>query len=216
MLSIVDIGRGKLVEKSASRLPEGELGVDAEASRGGNGLHQECPDELLGLRPRRGVGFGAAGLVLPGRALGIDPAEDLARVEERRQVLRQLGGLISATLDLALDLLPLREDLSRRRQILVAVHVRVTADQFRGAGLGHRGQVPLPPLLEKQGEEEDLEEDIAELVDHRRGVVTIRCVGELIRLLDGVRDDRAGVLLAVPRTLAAQSPGDLVEMLERL
>jgi hypothetical protein len=30
-----------------------------------------------------------------------------------------------------------------------------------------------------------------------------------------VRDDRAGVLLAVPRTLAAQAPGDLIEVLER-
>ena len=39
----------------------------------------------------------------------------------------------------------------------------------------------------------------------------LRRVGELVGLLDGVRDDRALVLLAIPRALLAQPPGDRVE-----
>src|SRR5881398_345849 len=40
--------------------------------------------------------------------------------------------------------------------------------------------------------------------------------GELVRLLDGVRDDRALVLLTVPRALDPQPAGERVEAPQRL
>ena len=71
-------------------------------------------------------------------------------------------------------------------------------------------------LLEQQREEDDLEQDVAELVEDPRVVAARRRVGELIGLLDGVRDDRALVLLAIPRALDPQPARDLVEPLERV
>ena len=53
----------------------------------------------------------------------------------------------------------------------VAEDVRVAADQLRRAGLGDRGEVALAALLEQQRQEHHLEEDVAELVEHRGGVV---------------------------------------------
>src|SRR5215213_4562040 len=79
----------------------------------------------------------------------------------------------------------------------------------------HRREVPLPALLEQQREEEHLKEDIAQLVDHRLGVVAVGGVRELVGLLDRVRHDRAGVLLTIPRALAAQPPRHLVEVPQR-
>jgi hypothetical protein len=61
----------------------------------------------------------------------------------------------------------------------------------------------------------DLEEDVAELVEELRVVAPVRRVGQLVRLLDGVRDDRPLVLFAIPRALDAQAPGDGVEPRQR-
>jgi hypothetical protein len=41
-------------------------------------------------------------------------------------------------------------------------------------------------------------------------------VGQLVGLLDRVRDDAALVLLAVPGAVTAQAPGDRVELEQRL
>ena len=41
-------------------------------------------------------------------------------------------------------------------------------------------------------------------------------VGQLVGLLDRVRHDRPLVLLAVPRALLAQAPGDRIEPRQRL
>jgi hypothetical protein len=59
-------------------------------------------------------------------------------------------------------------------------------------------------LLEQQRQETDLEEQIAELVEQLRVVGRERGVGDLVRLLDRVRDDCLRRLLAIPRALAAQ------------
>ena len=56
-----------------------------------------------------------------------------------------------------------------------------------------------------------LEEDVAELVLELGVVAAVSSVGELIGLLDGMRDDRALVLLAIPRTLAPQAAGNAVQ-----
>src|SRR5918999_3211235 len=90
----------------------------------------------------------------------------------------------------------------------------MAADQLRGARLGDGADIALAPLLEQEREEDDLEEDVTELVEHRLGVAAPGGIGELVGLLDGVRDDRSRVLLAVPRALAAKPPRDLVEASE--
>ncbi len=60
------------------------------------------------------------------------------------------------------------------------------------------------PLRQQQREEVDLEEEITELVEQLRVVGGERGVGDLVRLLDGMRDDRLRRLLAIPRALATQ------------
>src|SRR6185436_5500520 len=67
-------------------------------------------------------------------------------------------------------------------------------------------------LLQEQGQEIHLEEKIAELVEQLCVVAGDRRVGDLVRLLDGVRDDRARGLLAVPRTIAPQPPRQLLQL----
>ena len=87
---------------------------------------------------------------------------------------------------------------------------------FSDDRLGDLGQAAGAALLEQQREEVDLEQHVAQLVEELRVVTGRGRVGELVRLLDRVGDDRALVLLAVPRALAAQAAGDLVEPQERL
>ena len=64
-------------------------------------------------------------------------------------------------------------------------------------------------LLEQQREEVDLEEEVAELVEQLRVVAGERRVGDLVGLLDRVRDDRPRGLLAVPGAVAAEPLGQL-------
>jgi hypothetical protein len=84
-------------------------------------------------------------------------------------------------------------------------------DQARG-----RLQVALPPLLEEQREEVDLEEQVAELVEQLLVVAGERRVRDLVRLFDRVRDDRPLGLLAVPRAVAAQALGERLQLDEGL
>jgi hypothetical protein len=94
--------------------------------------------------------------------------------------------------------------------------VRVAADQLRGQLLGDLRERAGVPLLEQQREEDDLEEHVAELVTQLLVVAALGGVGELVGLLDRVRDDRALVLLAIPGALPPQPAGDLVELVERV
>ena len=77
-------------------------------------------------------------------------------------------------------------------------------------------EVACAALLEQQREEVDLEEEVAELVEELGVVAADRRVGDLVRLLDGVRDDRPDRLLPVPGALAAQPLGELLELEQRL
>ena len=97
----------------------------------------------------------------------------------------------------------------------LAEDVGVAADQLLAAVLGHRREVALTPLLEQQGEEVDLEQHVAELVEQLGVVDRVGGVGQLVGLLDRVRHDRALVLLAVPGALDPQPARDLVEPQER-
>ncbi len=98
----------------------------------------------------------------------------------------------------------------------ITEHVRMAPDQLLDRALGDLGQASRAALLEQQGQEVDLEQHVAELVDELAVVAAARGVGQLVGLLDRVRDDRALVLLAVPGALAAQPAGDLVEAAERV
>ena len=91
----------------------------------------------------------------------------------------------------------------------------VAADQLLAAVLGDLGQRAAAALLEQQREEVDLEEHVSELVEQLGVVAGVRGRRQLIGLLDRVRDDRALVLLAVPRALLAQAAGERVEALDR-
>ena len=77
--------------------------------------------------------------------------------------------------------------------------------------VGDLGQRARAALLEQQREEVDLEEHVAELVEQLGVVAVLGRLRELVGLADRVRDDRALVLLAVPRALAPQLAGQLVE-----
>ena len=77
-------------------------------------------------------------------------------------------------------------------------------------------EVALSTLLEKKGQEVDLEEEVAELVEELRRLVSMRSVRHLVCLFDRVRHDRARGLLTIPGAIAAQPPGQLLEVEKRL
>jgi hypothetical protein len=93
--------------------------------------------------------------------------------------------------------------------------VRVAPDQLLAAAVGDLGQAARIALLEQQRQEIDLEQHVAQLVEQLRVVTGVRRIGKLVGLLDGVRHDRALVLLAIPGALAPQPAGDLVECQQR-
>ena len=69
-----------------------------------------------------------------------------------------------------------------------------------------RLEIAFSLLFEQEGEEIDLEEQVAELVEQLGGLACRRGVSDLVGLLDRVGHDRAGGLLAIPRAVAAQPP----------
>jgi hypothetical protein len=70
-------------------------------------------------------------------------------------------------------------------------------------------------LRQEKREEVDLEEQVAQLVREFAVVEPDRGVGDLVGLLDGMRNDRARGLLAVPGTVPPQTLGQLLEIEER-
>ena len=133
-----------------------------------------------------------------------------------RQVLGDLAedARLAAGL-VALDRVPVAQHLAGVLDLDVAEDVRVAPDQLLAHVLGDVGERPGAALLEQQRQEVDLEEHVAELVEQLGVVARVRGGGQLVGLLDRVRDDRALVLLAVPRALHAQPAGERVEALNR-
>ena len=121
----------------------------------------------------------------------------------------------AAALGLGLDRLPPLAHAPGGARLGVAEDVRVAADELLVDGARHRVEIALALLLEEERQEEDLEQQVAELVVELRRVVGEGRVGDLVCLLDGVRDDRARGLLAIPRALGAEAPGQLPELRER-
>jgi hypothetical protein len=94
--------------------------------------------------------------------------------------------------------------------------VRVPAHELRVDCPGNLLEIAVALLLEEQGQEIDLEEQVAELVEQLRRIVTRSRVGDLVGLLHGVGDDRPRRLLAIPRAVAPQPARQLLELDERL
>ena len=81
---------------------------------------------------------------------------------------------------------------------------------------GDRLEIAVALLLQEQREEVDLVEQVAELVEQLRVVLGQRRVGDLVGLLDGVRDDRLRRLLAVPGTVATEAASERIQPGQRL
>jgi hypothetical protein len=81
--------------------------------------------------------------------------------------------------------------------------MRVSADELRVHAARNLREIAGAAFLEQQREKIDLKEQVAELVEQLRVVSRERGVGDLVRLLDRVRDDRLRGLLAIPRAVAA-------------
>jgi hypothetical protein len=77
-----------------------------------------------------------------------------------------------------------------------------------------RGEVASALLFEQQRQEVGLEEKVPELVLELRRVTEQRCVRDLVGLLDRVRDDCPGRLLAVPWTVTPKAFGQLLQLEE--
>jgi hypothetical protein len=112
-------------------------------------------------------------------------------------------------------LVPVAQHVVGRPRLDGAEDVRVAADQLGAHVVRDRVQASGAALLEQQRQEVDLEQHVAELVEELGVVTGVGGVGQLVGLLDRVRDDRALVLLAIPGTVAPQAARDLVEPRQR-
>ena len=112
-----------------------------------------------------------------------------------------------AALLLALDPLPVGADTLGGSRLHRAEDVRMPAHELVVHQAGDSFEIPMAFLLEQQREEEDLEEQVAELVEELLVVARERGVGDLVRLLDRVRHDRPRGLLAVPRAVSPKPLG---------
>ena len=121
-----------------------------------------------------------------------------------------------ASLLVRLDPVPVGADAARGARLDVAEHVRVAPDELLVDRARHVLEIAGALFGEEQREEVDLEEEVAELVQQLGGRALERCVSDLVRLLDGVRDDRPRGLLAVPGALPAQPLGQLLQLEQRL
>ena len=214
-----------------------ELRVDVEpprdVDRGEEDVAQLREDRRVRLRLGRGLAGRPGERLAKLRELGVEVGErsrrvrvletdgggaalHLPRVEEGRERLRHVVEDALALLLLALQLLPAALDCRRGGEIGLTEHVRMPADELLVDAARDGGQVSGPPLLEQEREEDRLEEEVAELVDELGIVGGDRRIRDLVRLLDGVRDDRGRRLRAIPRTVAPQPLGQLLKVDERL
>src|SRR5215218_9064581 len=219
MRSIVGIGGGslgarpgiELAAEALGRRPQRQLRVDPQAPCRVDEAEQRLADPPLGFVTRRGPRHPLTRLLAREARRGGSPLH-LSGIEQRGQVLGDVRERVlrSPALLLALDPVPVSEHLAGRFRLRLAEHVRVAADQLLRHGLGDVRQVAGAPLLQQQREEVHLEQHVAQLVQQLGVVAARRRVRELVGLLDRVRDDRALVLLPVPRAFAPQTARDLV------
>ncbi len=117
---------------------------------------------------------------------------------------------------LGLDLLPALAHAAGRARVGVAEDVRVPADELLVHSAGDRLQLARTPLLEQQRQEVDLEEQVTEL-SVQLGIVARDCrVGDLVGLLERVRNDRPRRLLPIPGALATELQRQILEVEKRV
>jgi hypothetical protein len=156
---------------------------------------------ILTWRPRRGM-----------QSRRGCPALQLACVQQRREILRHLAEYAPlATWFVRLDRVPVTQHLAGVGHFCVREHVWMATDQLLAAVLCHLREIARTTLLEQQREKHNLEEHVPQLVEQLGVIAAMRGIGQLIGLLDRVRHDRALVLLAIPRALAAQQMRQLIE-----
>jgi hypothetical protein len=115
-----------------------------------------------------------------------------------------------------LDLLPALAHAAGRLRYGLPEHVWVPPHQLRVDGPGRVLEASLALLGQEQRQEVHLEEQVAELVEQLLGAARERRVGDLVGLLDRVRNDARDRLLAVPRAVAAQPFGEPLQLDEGL
>ena len=127
----------------------------------------------------------------------------LAGVEQARERVRHIVEDARASFLLDLDRFPPLSNPTGRVCFGVPEDVRVATHQLRVHGPGDRFEVSVTLLFEQQRQEVGLEQEVAELVEKPGGVTGVGGVGDLVGLFDGMRDDRACRLLAVPGAVPA-------------
>ena len=116
---------------------------------------------------------------------------------------------------LALELLPTALDRAGSGELRVTEDVRVPAHELGVDPSSDPRQVARAPLLEEEREKHRLEEQVPQLVGELAVVAGLGRVGDLVCLLDRVGDDRPLGLGAVPRAVAAEPLGELLQVDER-
>ena len=117
-----------------------------------------------------------------------------------------------AVLLLALEVLPAGLHRAGAVDVRVAEDVRVASDELVVDAARDALELARAAFLEQQRQEVDLEQQVAELVEELGVVARAGRVGDLVRLLDGVRDDRARGLRPVPGTVAPEAPRQLLKV----
>src|SRR5215217_4161956 len=87
--------------------------------------------------------------------------QNLLRVQRGRQRLRDVTEDLAAALVVALDLVPVADDVAGSLRGAIAEDMGMAPDQLLAAVLGHLGQAAPAALLHQQREEIDLEQDVA-------------------------------------------------------
>src|SRR5436190_458970 len=238
---VVPVGRGELLgaldalAEPPACAPELELGIDVEPPGDVDRGEQEVPELRCDSRVRLGLGRWVGRRQLPPELVELAlevayrcgdvgvleadcrrPPLHLARDKQRRQRLRDVVEDALAALVLALDPLPVRAHPSRRLGLDLPEDVRVALHELRVDRARRLLEVAGAALLQEQGEEVALEEQVAELVEELCVVAAQRRVGDLVGLLDGVRDDRLRRLLAIPRAIASQPLCQRLQLDERV
>src|SRR5439155_10044117 len=213
-----------------------ELRVDVEPPGDVDDREQQVTDLAERLVSRLGLGCGSPcerdrvlelGELLPDlrqRACDVRPVVTdrgraplhLSRVKQGGQRSRHVVENTLTSLLLGLDRLPAQAHGTGAICFRPAEDMRVTANELLVRVSGDGFEISLALLLQEQGQEVDLEEQVAQLVEELPARPGPGCVRDLVRLFDGVRDDGAGRLLAVPRALEAQAPRQLLQIDERL
>ena len=94
--------------------------------------------------------------------------------------------------------------------------MRVPSDELVGDGAGGLLEVERLALAGQLAVEDDLQQQVAALLEHLVVVVGLDGVDQLVHLLDGVEADRLVILLAIPRAAAgaAQAGHDPDELVD--